>query len=62
VRLGWLRADLDTEMVAHGMNAIVVPGLLLALRGEATATRRAGYVDVLVSFVLHGMRGPETGR
>jgi AcrR family transcriptional regulator len=62
VRSGWLRADLDTEMVAHGMNAMIVPGLLLALRGEATAAERARYVEVLVSFVVHGIRGPEAGR
>jgi hypothetical protein len=36
-----------------------VPGLLLALRGEATAAARARYVEVLVSFVAHGIRGPQ---
>jgi AcrR family transcriptional regulator len=58
VRSGWLRADLDTEMVARGMNALIVPGLLLALRGEATADRRFRYIQVLVSFAVHGIRGP----
>jgi AcrR family transcriptional regulator len=62
VRAGWLREDLDTEMVAHGMNAMIVPGFLLALRGEATPERRAHYVDVLVSLVVHGMRGPAAAR
>jgi AcrR family transcriptional regulator len=60
VRAGWLRADLDTEMVAHGMNSMVVPGFLLALRGDATAERRARYVTTLTSFVMFGLRGPET--
>jgi AcrR family transcriptional regulator len=60
VRAGWLRADLDTEMVAHGMNAMIVPGFLLALHGQATPERRARYVDVLVSFVVYGVRGPGT--
>jgi AcrR family transcriptional regulator len=62
VRAGWLREDLDTEMVAHGMNAMIVPGFLLALRGEATPERRARYVDVLVSLVVHGVRGPAAVR
>jgi hypothetical protein len=62
VRAGWLREDLDTEMVAHGMNAMIVPGFLLALRGEATPERRARYVDVLVSLVVHGVRGPAATR
>jgi AcrR family transcriptional regulator len=58
VRSGWLRADLDTEMVARGMNALVVPGLLFALRGEATVDRRSRYIEALVSFAVHGIRGP----
>ena len=62
VRAGWLREDLDTEMVAHGMNAMIVPGFLLSLRGEATPERRARYVDVLVSFVVFGVRGPGAAR
>lgn len=57
VRAGWLRADLDTEMVAHGMNAMVVPGFLLALRGDATDARRTRYVETLTSFVMYGLRG-----
>ena len=62
VRAGWRREDLDTEMVAHGMNAMIMPGFLLALRGDATPERRARYVDVLVSFIVHGMRGPAAPR
>jgi AcrR family transcriptional regulator len=62
VRAGWLREDLDTEMVAHGMNAMIVPGFLLALRGKATPERRASYVDALVSFLVFGVRGPGAAR
>jgi AcrR family transcriptional regulator len=59
VRAGWLRADLDTEMAAHGMNSMLVPGFLLALRGDSTPEQRTRYVTVLVSFVVFGAGGPE---
>lgn len=57
VREGWLRKGLDSRWAAHAMNSLLVPGLLLALRGEATPARRAQYVDALVSFIVYGMRG-----
>ncbi|MGA6163528.1 TetR/AcrR family transcriptional regulator [Amycolatopsis magusensis] len=55
VRAGWLRHNLDTAAVAHGLNALIVPGFLLALRGEATEEKRGRYIDTLVGFAVHGV-------
>lgn len=55
-RAGWIRADLDSHAVAHGMLMLVVPGFLLVLRGEATPEHRARYVRGLVDFTMRGIR------
>lgn len=54
-RAGWIRPKLDTTAAARGLLALVVPGLLLVLRGEATPDQRARYVDGLTSFLLRGL-------
>lgn len=58
VRAGWLRQNLDTVTVAHGMNALIVPGLLLALSGNASEANRSRYVDTLVTFAVRGVLAP----
>jgi AcrR family transcriptional regulator len=54
-RAGWIRADLDASVVAHGMLMLVVPGFLLVLRGEATPEQRTRYVNALAGFLLRGI-------
>lgn len=54
-RAGWVRPELDARAAAHGLQMLVVPGLLLVLRGQATPANRARYVAGLTGFVLHGI-------
>lgn len=54
-RSGWVRPEADPMAVARAAIALVTPGLLLVLRGEAAGSSRSRYVDGLIDFVLHGI-------
>jgi AcrR family transcriptional regulator len=56
VQRGFLRSDLDTEVVAHGISALVMPGLLLALRGDFGPEQRRRYRDGLIGLIADGIR------
>lgn len=56
VEKGFLRKDIDTEVVAHGLAALVVPPLIHAVRGTFGPEQRQRYHDGLMSFILDGIR------
>jgi hypothetical protein len=56
VERGFLRKDLDTEVVAHAISALIVPGLLQALRGNFGPEQRRRYQRALMGFISDGVR------
>jgi AcrR family transcriptional regulator len=56
VRAGFLREDLDTEVAAKALGALLGPGLLRTLRGEFPPATRKRYEDSLVALVSDGVR------
>jgi AcrR family transcriptional regulator len=54
VRRGFLRSDFDVELTARAVNAVVIPGLLAAVRGPVSPTERERYIDAAVGLVLDG--------
>jgi AcrR family transcriptional regulator len=58
VRSGFLRADLDTEVAAHAIGALLIPGLVNALRGSFGPAERRRYNAGLLSLILDGTRAP----
>ncbi len=55
-RAGWVRAGIDLEVFARGLFWLCLPGVVMAMRGEATEDRRASYLDSVLSFVSRGLR------
>jgi AcrR family transcriptional regulator len=56
IRKGFVRADLDTAVIARGINALTIPGSLLVLSGSADAEQRKRVIDALIDFVCAGVR------
>src|SRR4051794_15650783 len=56
VRAGYLRADLDTEVVADAFNYVLTPGLMQALRGGLPAAERERYRDGVQDLLGRGVR------
>ena len=55
VQRGFLRADMDTEVVAHGISALVIPGLINAIRGTFGPEQRTRYKRELIALVGRGI-------
>lgn len=55
VREGFLRDDVDAEVVAGQILYLLLPGLLRALRGGLPAADRARYRDGVVDLVARGI-------
>jgi AcrR family transcriptional regulator len=56
IRKGFLRPDLDAEVIAHGLGVLVIPGMIQALRGTFDAKQQQRYTDELIRFVAEGLR------
>ena len=54
VKRGFLRDDLDLELTAKALNAVVIPGLLAAVRGPVSQADRERYIEAAVSLVIDG--------
>jgi AcrR family transcriptional regulator len=56
VRAGYLREDLDTDVVAKALGSLLAPGMVRALRGQFPPEMRRRYEDELVALVSDGIR------
>jgi AcrR family transcriptional regulator len=56
VERGFLRKDLDTEVVAHAISSLIIPGLMQALRGNFGPKQRRRYQRALMDFISDGVR------
>src|SRR3954468_2813697 len=55
VRAAYLRADLDTEVVADALNYVLTPGLMQALRGGLGPAERARYQRGVMDLIGRGL-------
>jgi AcrR family transcriptional regulator len=53
---GFLRADLDAEVVAYGLGSLAIPAALRAVRGSFGAEERDRFVRGLVDLLSDGIR------
>ena len=56
VRAGFLRADLDPQVAARVLGALMAPGLVRALRGRFPADVRDRYERSLAALIADGVR------
>jgi AcrR family transcriptional regulator len=56
VRAGYLRSDLDTEVVADAFNYVLTPGLMQALRGDLAPAERERYRHGVQDLLGRGVR------
>jgi AcrR family transcriptional regulator len=55
VSAGFLRADLDTVSVGRAITAMTLPGLFMAVRGQAGPAERSRYTEALVQMICDGI-------
>jgi len=55
IRRGFVRSDIDVQVTAEAINALLVPGLRQALRGDFDAEKRGRYLDGMLDFIGRGI-------
>ncbi|MFG1795102.1 TetR/AcrR family transcriptional regulator [Nocardia sp. NPDC049149] len=53
---GWLRADIDSDVIAHAVLAMVVPGVLREIRGENSAREREQTATGVLTILEKALR------
>jgi AcrR family transcriptional regulator len=55
VSAGFVRSDVDTASLGRAITGLVLPGLFMAVRGEAGPKARTQYIETIVTLVCHGV-------
>jgi AcrR family transcriptional regulator len=59
---GFVRDDLDLQVLAQGLNALVLPVMLRAVIGPIGPDERQRYVETMVAFACEGLGPPAADR
>ena len=60
IRVGFVRDDLNLEVLAKGLNALFMPAMFTPVIEPIGPEARAQYVETLVAFACAGIRAPAT--
>jgi AcrR family transcriptional regulator len=52
---GFLRSDLDRGSLGRALNGLVIPGLFMAVRGEAGPEARKQYIETIIALICDGL-------
>jgi AcrR family transcriptional regulator len=55
VDAGFMRADLDIAGLGRAITGLVLPGLFMAVRGDAGPKARAQYIETIVALICDGV-------
>lgn len=59
---GFVRDDLDLQLLAQGMNALVLPVMLRTVTGPIGPEERERYLETIVAFARQGLSPPTAER
>jgi hypothetical protein len=55
VTAGFMRADLDVVSLGRAITGLVLPGLFMAVRGEAGPEARSQYIETIIALLCDGV-------
>jgi AcrR family transcriptional regulator len=55
VNAGFIRADLDAANLGRALNGLVLPGLFMAVRGDAGPAARTQYIETIIALICDGL-------
>jgi AcrR family transcriptional regulator len=55
VTAGFMRADLDVVNLGRAITGLVLPGLFMAVRGEAGPEARSQYIETIIALLCDGV-------